>query len=187
MREETVTYKVFKFSELSEDAKKKAIEHFYNINVDFDWWDFTYESIKESLEEVGLSCKKIYFSLDRDEHIELSDLRFTDVTKFIHSKIDDKVKQSLIDIADIYVSQSCGRHTINHIESNGYGFYARCPRVNKAVDSLIDQCNEVLNAMMNDFIAQLRAEYEYLTSEESIVETIECNEYEFLENGSLYR
>lgn len=60
----TVRTKVYKFSELSEQAKEKAIESFYNINVDYEYWDSTYEDFKLFCETIGLTVDtgKTYFS-----------------------------------------------------------------------------------------------------------------------------
>ena len=41
---------------LSDKAKQKAIEKFYDINVDYDWWDSVYEDAKNiGLKITGLS------------------------------------------------------------------------------------------------------------------------------------
>lgn len=188
MREETVTYKVFKFNELSDEAKKKALEHFYDINVDHDWWEFCYEGFSEQLKEVGIDCKKFYFSLDRDKHIEPVNMRLEDHYKFIHEKVEENVRHSILDIADLYLATGDGYYrTIPVFDTHGYVDPNRCPRLYKTIDSLIDRCNEVLRSMLEDFISTLQKEYDYLTSEEAIIETINCNEYEFLENGEVYR
>lgn len=51
MRTFTVTHEVYTFDELSEDARQKALEELYDINVDSDWW---YENIYEDAENIGL-------------------------------------------------------------------------------------------------------------------------------------
>ena len=48
MREIVDRYNVYKFEELSEDAKKEALLKYYDINVEYDWWDNTYSDIKNS-------------------------------------------------------------------------------------------------------------------------------------------
>ena len=55
----TIRTKVYKFSELSDKAKQKAIEKFYDINVDYDWWESVYEDAKN----IGL--KITGFDIDR--------------------------------------------------------------------------------------------------------------------------
>ena len=44
MREMTVT--VYSFAELSDDAKKRALNAFRDINVEFDWWEGSYYTIR---------------------------------------------------------------------------------------------------------------------------------------------
>lgn len=185
MRQESVTYTLYTYDELSEKAKEKAIEKFFDINVSFDWWDSSYDWFKEQLNEIGLDCKTFYFDLDRNSHIEAVDLHFIDVEKFVRSFVP-AIKKSLIDVSDLFIAQSSGRHTISRVESN---FYSRStlPRLNREVDGLLERANDKLNDILENFRITLQKESEYLQSREAIEETIRCNDYEFLEDGSLYR
>ena len=45
--------------------------------------------------------------------------------------------------------------------------------------------DDFLQSLCEDYRIILRNEYEYLTSEEAIIETIESNEYYFTEDGKL--
>jgi hypothetical protein len=186
MRTQTVEYKLYKFKELEDSAQEKALEQFYGINVDHDWWEFAYEGFKEDLNAMGLDCEGFYFGLDRDSYIEARGLHFTDAKKFVKSQIDEKVKDSFIEIADLFIEDRRQyRHTRQHIST-----YAktRCEhtRLNKAIESLTERCNDKLYSILEGFLYTLQKEYDYLTSRESIIETIECNEYDFLENGKLF-
>jgi hypothetical protein len=42
-----------------------------------------------------------------------------------------------------------------------------------------------LKDILYEYLEMLRQEYEYQTSEEAIIETIEANEYTFLEDGTM--
>lgn len=42
----TITKNIYSFNELSEDAKGKAVDKLFDINVDYNWWDFTYDDAK---------------------------------------------------------------------------------------------------------------------------------------------
>ena len=44
-----------------------------------------------------------------------------------------------------------------------------------------------LNDISNDYLKILRDEYDYRTSKEAIIESIEANEYDFTENGKIHR
>lgn len=186
MKTETVTYTLFKFDELSDEAKEKAIQKFYDINVSYEWWDGCYEGFREQLKDLGLECDKIYFDLDRNSHIELTNLCFTNVSKFIEQGIETGVKKSIIETADLYIShvQGC-RHIKNVVESYSHT-RTKHQRLNKRIESLVDRCNDKLNRLLNDFLSALQRESDYLTSEEAIIDTIKANEYDFLEDGSLY-
>ena len=46
MRTITTHTDAYKFEELTDDAKRNAIENLHNINVDFGWWDCMYEDAK---------------------------------------------------------------------------------------------------------------------------------------------
>lgn len=42
----TIEKTAYKFAELSEMAKQKALESLYDLNVDYDWWDYIYDDAK---------------------------------------------------------------------------------------------------------------------------------------------
>ena len=46
----TIRTKVYKFDELSEQAKQVAIEEHRDINVDWDWYEPMFEGFKEERE-----------------------------------------------------------------------------------------------------------------------------------------
>lgn len=59
MRKFTIEHTVYNFDELSEEAKREALEKLYDINVDFGWWKFVYEDA----ETIGLKITE--FDIDR--------------------------------------------------------------------------------------------------------------------------
>ena len=59
----TIELKVYKFNELSDEAKAKVLERHRNWNVDYtDWYDCVYEIWQEKLAAVGFDDAKIHFS-----------------------------------------------------------------------------------------------------------------------------
>jgi len=62
----TILTTVYKFDELTEAGKRKALENLYDINVDFDWWENTYTDA----ETIG--CKITEFDLDRGSYCRLT-------------------------------------------------------------------------------------------------------------------
>lgn len=58
----TIKFKVYTFDELVVDAQQNAIEDNSVINVDYDWWNPTYDDA----EDIGL--KLTGFDLERNKH-----------------------------------------------------------------------------------------------------------------------
>jgi len=172
MRTITTHTDAYKFDELSDDAKRKALENLHDINVDFNWWDCTYKDAKT----IGCAIKG--FDLDRRSYCKLVCNDAHETARLIianHGRTCDTYK-----LAAEYLEDH--DKIINEAERDEDGELAN----EYAVDNLLDELNEEFQrALGEEYLSLLRKEYEYLTSEESIVETIQVNEYEFTEDGKL--
>lgn len=54
--------KTYEFDELSDDAKKKAVENHRDFNIFDNWYEYTIEMWKEKLESIGFEDADIRFS-----------------------------------------------------------------------------------------------------------------------------
>ena len=181
MREMNVT--VYAFAELSDDARERAINAFRDINVEFDWWDDSYDMIRTAGKLLGLEIDDI--SLDTDLYcIFNADYEYARgaakaiQAEFPHATDLHDVARKLQDLQKRhFYSLSCavkeGR-TTNRYSCFRFGEDYEC---------------EDLGDILDDFAhwarILLRDEAEYLTSDEAVKETIEANEYEFTEGGKL--
>jgi len=161
----TKTINIYSFNELSEEAKKTAIEKLYDINVNHDWWEFTYEDAKN----IGLKITS--FDLDRNRHAkgELI-LSFAEVIANIlkdHGETCDTYKT-----AEKYMEW-------------WQPVFNKYMETEEGEEELMEIEEDFLKDLLEDYSIILQREYEYLTSEEAIIETIEANEYEFTEGGKL--
>ena len=165
--------KVYKFEELTEEAKQKAVENLYDINVAFDWWDCTYDDALD----IGLNITG--FDIDRASYVNAT---FTDDACFTAHKIIDNHG----DKSETYASASvflANRDTIiNGADRDEYGEVIDEYKLNEELDEIE---SEFLKTLREDYRITLSKEYEYLTSEEAIIETIKANEYEFTAEGKL--
>ena len=59
MREMNVT--VYSFNELSEAAQERALNAFRCSNVEFNWWEDSYDTIRTAGKLLGLEIDGIYF------------------------------------------------------------------------------------------------------------------------------
>ena len=181
MREMTVT--VYSFAELSDDAKKRALNAFRDINVEFDWWEGSYYTIRAAGELLGLEIGDIHFDtylyciFNADyEYVrgaaKAVKAEFPQDTKLhdVARKLQDLQKRH-------FYSLSCavteGR-TTNRYSCFRFGEDYEC----KDLGDIIDDFAHWARVLLRD-------EYKYLTSDEAVKETIEANEYEFTEGGKL--
>ncbi len=54
------------------------------------------------------------------------------------------------------------------------------------IEELENDEDEFLKELLEDYRIILQKEYEYQTSEEAIIGTIEANEYEFTQDGKMF-
>ena len=173
----TAIINIYQFSELSDEAKENAIKELYDINTNFDWWN----SVYEDAEQVNLKIKG--FDIDRGSYVKAefigSAYNAANLIILNHGESCEtyKTAKSFIEDWNNLVSKySDGIKTDTVTEGNEYDF-------DNEADDLE---NEFLQSISEDYRIILSNEYNYLTSEKSIIETIEANEYDFTENGILY-
>jgi hypothetical protein len=172
MKTKTIT--LYSFDELSEEGKKKAINNLSTINVDYQWWDSTYEDAKR----IGLTIN----AFDTDHYCK-GDLTNSlseccELIKQEHGEKCETYKTAIEYLAKwsaLVKKYSDGVNTDRVAEDNEYAF-------DQDADDLEA---DFTKSLLEDYRIILRKEYEYLTSEEAIIETIKCNEYTFTEDGKL--
>lgn len=175
----TVRTKVYKFSELSEKAKERAIEKHYDINVDYEWHKWTTEEQEERLTALGFVNPKIMFSGFASQG---------DGACFICDNVDFRVFLDGKYAAFASVLSCSITHTWRY-------YFATSTTVNLNIeDNITDEdYNEIEKAVEeereklgNEIYRILEKAYDYLTSEEAIRETIEANDYEFTKEGNIF-
>jgi hypothetical protein len=173
----TIEIQIFKFEELSEEAQQNAISKNQSINVDFDWWVHIYEDAKN----IGL--KITGFDLDRNRHCTGKLIEsFGEVCIKIISEHGKEcqthktAQEYLSKFNDLVSKHSNGIKTDEVEEGKEWDFDNECKDIEE----------EFLNDILEDYYIMLQNECEYLTSEESIKETLISNEYDFTESGKIY-
>ena len=177
MRTITTKTDVYQFLELTEEAKQKALENLFDINVDYDWWDHIYADA----EEVGLILNS--FDLGRSQDVDgVFKWGAEECAELImknHGKNCETYKTAagyLIERGELVTKYSNGANTDKVSEGNEYDFDCDCD----------DLDSNFLYSLLQDYFSILNTQHEYLTSEEAIIESIEANEYEFTEDGEIF-
>ena len=185
MRQEVITRDLYTFNELSDSSKQHALEELWDLNVDYDWWEFTYDDAAH----VGI--KITGFDLDRGRDIDggLTEAAI-DVAENIlreHGGMCETYKTAKA-FLDLIIPVKA-RHEKAERIAEDYGHHKLSGRVYDLQVELENQIEELEDEFTRDILADylqiLDREYDYLTSEEAIIESIEANKYEFTEEGDL--
>ena len=179
MREMNVT--VYSFDELSEAAQERALNAFRYIEVEHDWYEYPYDTIRTAGKIIGLDIDRIYFDTDLYCIFNASYEYVRGAAKAVQSEFP-----SATDLHDVarklqalqkrhFYSLSC--NVSSQRVSNSY----RCFRFGE--DYECEDLGDILDDFAHWARILLRDEYEWLTSNEAVKEMIEANEYEFTEDG----
>lgn len=190
MRTEQIN--VFTFDELSESAKQKAIERFRDVQ--YNWWESVYEWLKDTYPQYE-DCQINFsgFSSQGDGASFTFRLDSAYFEKWVETlNIPEWKKAILVH----YTPQFYGKRN-----SSRYSHKYSVTIEFESEDHNYENIDKFKNEMYVDFLELLRSdyyfhcdqlyrtlenEYDYLTSDECIIESIEANGYEFLENGDLF-
>lgn len=194
MRE--ITKKVYSFSELSKSAQEKAI-----VNIRESSWylgDDWYNSFSDELNNF-FEVKEIYFSGFYGQ---------CDGAMFDYSNVEKELIEFIIESFDIptykknilkNVTYHCcsgdhiGRYF--HEKSASHAFlithkYESYKNISDFIDNysskIEDSIIKFYNEKCRELFKELKNEYDFLNSDEEIIEFISGNEYEFYDNGERY-
>lgn len=183
MRQETVTRTILKFNELDPKSQAKVIDNLRDINVDYDWWESTYEDMTHILETLGFSNVDISFSgfSSQGDGASFTGRFSIPKTKKEAKERLAKVKEyapkiKLFDFVDMRFTNEEKEAETMDIERLG-----RYVHSNSVTTDNSDLTNFVRD-FSNYIYKCLETENDYLTSDEAIKETIECNDYEFYQD-----
>jgi hypothetical protein len=193
MREAIV--KVYKYNELSDEAKKKALDWMRGTAyLDYEWYDFLIQAWKEKLENAGFVEPKIRFTGFWSQGDGASfDCKRIDIAKWLKAEdylkkfsslakqIEDEAIVACID-KNVYGNNYCHERT-RYVEISDDG--------TDGIDlALVDELEKLMEqhrlSLCEDIYKELEKEYEYLMSDEVVINSIETNGYEFEENGKVF-
>ena len=158
--------KAYQFEELDEQTKEKAIDNYRHISVEDYFW---YEFIKEDLKEVGIELRS--FDIERGSFAEIHSEDFYETCELIlksHGENCETYK-----IAERYIKEY--KDIQYHIKDD------------EDLDEKLDDLDEEYQQEFSwEVLSMLRREYEYMISDEYIIEMFEANDWEFTEDGKLF-
>lgn len=198
----TRTITIFKFSELSEKAKETARQWYREGAFDFEWWDFVYEDAITCAAILGIEieAKNIQFSGFWSQGDGASFTGKYAYAKDAHNLIRQHAPQdeTLARIADGLLEaqrkanyklvSKISIHRGGYCHSHMMDFDTYVALANGDESAASDEQELAIKTAMRGFAdwlyRQLEKEYDWRNADEQVDESIEANEYEFLENGA---
>lgn len=176
---------------------EKIIEKYRDINTNFEWYaDTIAEFVKEmEVKGIDIDTKNVHFSgfwRQGDGASFTCDLSPKYINEWIISNKDE--------FPILYKNYTDWNEIDGKVEKNGYGnhyYHEKTVNVNlscyddigedaeKEIEKLENLIETVLRGYMVSLYNTLEKEYEYLTSDESVIETLKANEYEFDIDGRI--
>jgi hypothetical protein len=180
-----------RFEALSQSDQQKILDkHRYYEVSDFDWYDCIYDDFKESMKVVGIQVDEIYFSgFASQGDGAMFEGRVDDWPKFLasisapecfnHEDIYDSLSFSVKHRGHYYHRNSTSYSSDADL-TNGYSegtirwhaIEALIEECEQQLDALWDSCEEAFKDHMNDLYKNLEEEYDYLTSNEYVLERL---------------
>lgn len=196
---ETIETNVYTFDELSDKAKENACQQIGDSMTSDDLW---YEPVFEDFIEHAAS-----YGLEVDEeNIRFSGFwsqgdgaSFTcnniDVVKCLHA-LDIEIKEGAEKAVHDYIDASiervdwhyCHENTVvAKVFSYSYEFEGEnSDYIDSLAETLDERLEDLKDDLCSDLYRDLEREYDFFHSEECASELAEANEYEFLEDGTIY-
>ena len=198
---------VFTYEELDDRAKEKARDWYRKGVFDYDWWDCLYDDAAEIADLLGIDLRQKRVTLMNGGHRYDPAIYFTG---FYHQGSGSSFEGSYsyrkgaLQAIQAYAPKDNALHQIARDlqEVQRKNFYALTAKVKSHRDHSIDvevykdgdtwsvtrEAEEGIKEALNDFnhwiFRRLQDEYEYLTSDEVVEQSIIANEYEFESDGS---
>jgi hypothetical protein len=179
----------------------KTLEAYRHINVEhIDWWDSTYEMFKEDMKEQGIYVSKMYFSgFWSQGDGACFDGQLDDVPLFLEKNFKPDEYPMIRKLLDGGGSVKFSvAHDGHYYHENCTRFYIEADRLEHVLDiptefheQIVEQWDSILDTEIMDFekesveifknnmrelYRKLEQEYDYLTTDEAVRETVVAND-----------
>lgn len=184
--------------------KDELIEKYHDINVDNDWWEYTYGEFKLDMLIKGITVNDINFSGFYSQGDGASFTGRIDMIQFlkVHNLEQEYMAATFFaEQGELWGEIGRKNHRYSHENSvdvnlieDTYNNYEENSTRHQVYETMFkvlelewkdlnEQVNKICRGYMQDLYRQLRDEYEYLTSKEVIWETIVANDLHVLETA----
>lgn len=199
---ETIEITVYKFSELDDRAKERAMDNWRDGHLDYDWWEHVYEDADRVADILGISLahKRLshpaiwfngFYHQGSGSSFEGSYAYAKGAVKAIkeYAPKDETLHQIARDLQEAQRKNFYGLRASITTANRETSIRVNVENVHHIYGDASEAAEEAITEAMNDFnhwvFRRLEEEYEWLMSDEAIAESIEANEARFEEDGTL--
>jgi hypothetical protein len=194
---------VYSWEDVKNDAEllDKVLDEHRDINTEHQgWWDMVYEDWTEKLEDLGYRNIDICFSGFHSQGDGASFTGNVDVLAWIktndetnkYKRIAKLMYEGIIDIQDDRIVRDRWHHYVHentttfhfstYYEGGACQDYDNIDMILNDLESDIYLHHKNLNS---EIYSSLNETHDYLTSDQSVADTLEANDYEFNINGEI--
>lgn len=199
MRTQTKTYNIYNYKDLlqNEELKQIVLDKQAYINVDLtDWQDYIIEDWIEKLENIGFINPEInytgFYSQGDGASFTCKEINIQQVAQQLNifTNRELNILKALQDNGYIEAAIKRYNYHYSHEKSIACEYYdgdmkADWKYLQTIVNKFFNNIDNFIIELSLSIYKDLQNEYEYLTSEQAILDTIEANDYEFYETGDL--
>lgn len=191
-------YNIYNYQDIlnNEDLKQKVLEKYGDINVNFDgWYNFIIAEWTEKLEQLGFIDPLICFtgfysqgdgaSFTADIDIKLAAQKSELFTVREINLLYTLWNYGLIEAGIKRITYHYCHENTTALECYDGQLKISWTHIQKVVNKLWKYLEKIRYNLSKEIFKDLETEYNYLTDETTILETLKINEYEFYENGSI--
>lgn len=201
MRIDTTETKVYRFNELSDEAKESVIQNHRENCFDYDWWEWVYEDAQEIGKILGIDIDRIYFSgfwskgdgACFDGNYAYAKQAVKNVKEYAPK--DDELRRIAQNLLNI---QRTSLYSISaSIKQSGHYMHRFCTdicvdfeNVNTGIEYYCSESEDAVIELLRDFMLwiykRLETTWDDITSDETIALDMQESEQEFTVDGKVY-
>ena len=184
---QTKVIETYGIEELEGSARKNALE-WLREGLDYDWWKYVYEDAKKCASILGIEIDKIYssgFSSPGDGACFDGNYAYRKGWKkalkdYVNVPEIERIGQALQDLQKRYFyAVECSISCDDRYMRTRADFHWDDP----TPENIQDDFSQLFTDFASWIYRQFESEYDWLSSEEQLIETAQANDYQFDEQG----
>lgn len=192
---QTITrqYQVYKFDELPDQIKQKALDKYRDWNVNSwnenGWAEYILEQQEAGLSSMGFDNAKIYFSGFSSQGDGACFEASVNITQYIKNRRLGNKFRALLNQEECfsYSITHSGHYYHEHSMKVEQGFWGEpTEKAQTQAELLLELIEIEIVEIAKRIYKKLEEEYDYLTSDEAITESFLENGYDFTIDGEIF-